>query len=78
MKVKILGAGCPKCKTLEARVREVSQRHNIACEIEKVTDIGKIMEHGIMMTPGLVVNEKVVSVGKIPGAGDLLKWLGVD
>lgn len=78
MVVKILGTGCAKCRTLEAKVREVVAQHHIACEIEKVTDLNDIMAYGIMMTPGLVVDGTVVSAGKIPGEADLLKWLSAN
>jgi len=75
MTVKILGTGCKKCLTLEAKVREVVQQNNIDASIEKVTDLNQIMSYGIMMTPGLVVNEKVKSYGIIPKDNQILTWL---
>jgi small redox-active disulfide protein 2 len=75
MKIKVLGTGCAKCKLLEQRVRELSQKHQISAEIEKVTQLDDIMSYGVMMTPGLVINEKLVSTGKVPGESDILKWL---
>jgi small redox-active disulfide protein 2 len=75
MTVKILGTGCPKCKTLEARVREVASQNSIDCVIEKVTDLSQIMGYGVMMTPALVVNDKVKSTGSIPGGGQIVQWL---
>jgi len=75
MTIKILGAGCKKCLTLESKVRELVQRNNIVAEVEKVTDLNTIMNYGIMMTPGLVINEKVVSVGIVPKEEQLLDWL---
>jgi small redox-active disulfide protein 2 len=75
MTVKILGTGCKKCKTLEAKVREVVQQNNIDAEVEKVTDLNAIMSYGIMMTPGLVVDEKVKSYGIIPKDDQILSWL---
>ncbi len=75
MKVKILGTGCNKCKTLEAKVREVVQQNNIDAEVEKVTDLSAIMSYGIMMTPGLVIDEKVKSFGTIPKDEQILSWL---
>lgn len=75
MTVKILGTGCPKCQTLEARVQEVASRHGLQCEIQKVTDLSQIMEYGVMMTPSLVVNEEVKSVGTIPPEEHILQWL---
>jgi small redox-active disulfide protein 2 len=75
MKVKILGTGCKKCQTLEAKVREVVQQNNINAEVEKVTDLTAIMSYGIMMTPGLVIDEKVKSYGTIPKDDQILSWL---
>ncbi|MGE5435624.1 MAG: thioredoxin family protein [Syntrophothermus sp.] len=73
--VKILGVGCPKCRNLEAKVRELLVNNNIEAEVTKVDDIVKIMGYGIMMTPGLVVNEKVKSSGIIPPDEQILNWL---
>ena len=75
MKIKILGAGCKKCLTLESKVRELVQRNNIVAEVEKVTDLNTIMNYGIMMTPGLVINEQVKSFGIIPKDDQILSWL---
>jgi len=75
MIVKILGTGCKKCKTLEAKVREVVHQNKINAEVEKVTDLTAIMSYGIMMTPGLVIDEKVKSYGTIPKDDQILSWL---
>ena len=75
MKVKILGTGCKKCQSLEAKVREVVQQNNINAEVEKVTDLSAIVSYGIMMTPGLVIDEKVKSYGTIPKDDQILSWL---
>ena len=75
MKVKILGTGCKKCQNLEAKVREVVQQNNIDAEVEKVTDLSAIVSYGIMMTPGLVIDEKVKSYGTIPKDEQILSWL---
>lgn len=75
MTIKILGTGCKKCLTLENKIRELVQQNNIDTSVEKVTDLNAIMNYGIMMTPGLVVNEKVVSSGIIPKDDQLLNWL---
>lgn len=74
--VKILGVGCPKCDALEARVRSVVQKHNLDVEVIKVTDIEEMVRSGIMMTPGLVVDDEVKSAGIIPKEEEVLKWLG--
>lgn len=75
MLVKILGTGCKKCNTLEEKVKEVAAKNNIDATFEKVSEIEEIMKFGIMMTPGLVVNEKVKSYGIIPKEDEILKWL---
>jgi len=73
--VKILGTGCKKCQNLENKVRELVSTNNIDAVVEKVTDINEMMNYGIMMTPGLVINEKVVSAGIIPKDDQIIKWL---
>lgn len=75
MVVKILGPGCSKCRTLEIRVRDIIEKNNIQAEVQKVEDINEMMSYGIMMTPGLVVDEKVVSFGIVPKEEQILKWL---
>ncbi|MCC6550457.1 MAG: TM0996/MTH895 family glutaredoxin-like protein [Ignavibacteriaceae bacterium] len=75
MSIKILGTGCKKCQTLEANVRALVEKHQIDAVVEKVTDINEMVNYGIMMTPGLVVNEKVVSYGVVPKESQLLTWL---
>jgi small redox-active disulfide protein 2 len=73
--VKILGTGCKKCQTLEKRVRELVTQNNIDAAVEKVTDIQEIISYGIMMTPGLVVDGKVVSYGIVPKDEQIISWL---
>jgi len=75
MEIKILGTGCPNCKGLERRVRNVLAELGIAADVEKVTDIKKIMEYGILGTPGLVIDGKVVSSGKIPRLEEIKAWI---
>ena len=66
MEIKILGTGCPKCKTLEKLTREVVEKNGIQATITKVEDITEIMKYHIMSTPALVVNEKVEIKGRVP------------
>ena len=66
MEIKILGTGCPKCKTLEKVARDVVEKEQIQASITKVEDIMAIMGYGIMSTPALVVNEKVEIKGRVP------------
>ncbi len=75
MKVQILGSGCAKCKTLEERVRQLVAKHQLPVEVEKVTDLQEMVKYGIMMTPGLVVDGVLKSVGSIPKDNQLLEWM---
>jgi len=75
MEIKILGTGCPKCKTLEKLTREVVEKNGIAANITKVEDIVEIMKYGIMTTPALVVNEKVEVKGRVPSADEIKQIL---
>jgi len=75
MIVKVLGTGCKKCQLLETKVKEVIAKNNIDATVEKVTEINDIVGYGIMMTPGLVVNEVVKSAGIIPKEEQILEWL---
>ncbi len=76
MNVKILGIGCARCNDLEQRVRDTLAELGIAAEVEHVKDIKVIASMGVLMTPGLMVDGKVVSQGKIPSRDELKRWLG--
>lgn len=65
MRIEILGAGCPKCKQLTANAEAAVKELSIQAEIAKITDIDKITGYGVMMTPALVVDGKLVSSGKV-------------
>jgi len=75
MNIKILGTGCPKCKTLEKLTREVVEQNGIEATITKVEDIVEIMKYGIMSTPALVVDEKVEIKGRVPSIDEIKKVL---
>lgn len=75
MDIKVLGTGCAKCKTLEQATRNAIQELNLDAAIEKVEDIQKIMEYGIMRTPGLVINGEVVLSGQVPKMTELKEIL---
>lgn len=64
--IKILGSGCANCKRLEATARKVVTVAGLAAEIEKVTDYAEISKWGLLATPGLVINDKLVAAGRIP------------
>jgi small redox-active disulfide protein 2 len=66
MTIKILGTGCTNCKTLERRAREAVESLKIDASVEKVEDIRTISTYGILRTPGLVIDEHVVSSGQVP------------
>jgi len=71
MEIKVLGPGCPNCKTLEKSVYIALEELNIEARVEKVDDIVKIMSYGIMRTPGLVIDGKVVMSGKLPSLHEI-------
>ncbi len=75
MNIKILGTGCQKCKTLEKATTEVVSENNFDAEITKVEDIVDIMNYGILATPGLVINEKVVISGRVPSKDEIKKHI---
>ncbi len=75
MEIKILGTGCSRCKTLEEVTRKVVKDNGIDARVTKVEDIMEIMKYNILTTPALVVNEKVVSKGRIPSPEEIKEFL---
>jgi len=75
LNIKVLGPGCTNCVTLEKLCNEAVAENGLEAEIEKVTDYKDIMSYGIMSTPGLVINGKVVLSGKLPTKSTLTHWL---
>lgn len=73
--VKILGMGCKKCNSLEEKVKEVAKKNNIEISVEKVSALDEISRYNVMMTPALVIDERVKSYGTIPSEENILKWL---
>ena len=75
MKIQILGTGCPKCKKLYENAATAIKESGIICEIEKIEKIEEITEFGVMMTPALVVDGDVKTVGKVPDIEAIKKYL---
>ncbi len=75
MEIKILGPGCPNCHKLDAMTHEAAAELDIDAHFEKVTDMTAIAQYAILHTPGLVINGKVVSSGRIPTKAEVKGWL---
>jgi len=75
LEIKVLGSGCPNCLKLENMCREIVAKKNWDAKIEKVTDLNEFGNYGVMMTPGLIVNGRLLSQGKIPVKSTLEHWL---
>jgi small redox-active disulfide protein 2 len=73
--VKVLGTGCANCKKLEAVARQAIAEAGASAEVVKVTDMKDILAYDLMATPGLVVNERLVSSGRIPTVAEIRQWL---
>ena len=74
-KLQILGMGCARCTNLASATEEAAKTLGIEYQIEKVTDLNKIMSFGVMMTPALVVDGKVKAAGRVPSVEDIKKML---
>ena len=75
MKIEILGTGCPKCKKLNELTEEAVKELGVSAEIIKVTDINKIINYGVMMTPALVIDDDVKVAGKVPSKQEITDWI---
>lgn len=75
MEIKVLGPGCPRCHEVEKRTINALAELGIAADVEKVSDIKRIMEFDILGTPGLVIDGKVVCFGKIPRLEEIKAWI---
>jgi len=75
MNIKVLGPGCARCHQLEELVRDVVGELTIDASIEEVKDMKKIMSYPILMTPGLVINEKLVCSGKVPSKAEVTQLI---
>jgi small redox-active disulfide protein 2 len=70
-RIQILGTGCPKCRKLTETAEAAAKELGLAYELEKITDIAKIMNFGVMMTPALAVNGVVKVAGKVPSMAEV-------
>ena len=75
-KIQILGTGCAKCEKLAANTKQAADNLGLDYELEKVTDLNKIMEFGVMTTPALAIDGKVLLTGKVPSPTDIEKLIG--
>ncbi|MBS4013821.1 MAG: thioredoxin family protein [Bacteroidetes bacterium] len=73
--IKVFGPGCPSCKKLESLCNEVITENNIQASIKKISDINEFANYGIFLSPGLVVNGKVLVQGKLPAKRTLENWI---
>jgi small redox-active disulfide protein 2 len=76
MEIKVLGTGCANCKTTLKLIEDVAAEKGVAVQLEKVEDIQAIMAYGVMATPGVVIDGKVVHAGGVPSRDKIAGWLG--
>jgi len=74
-KIKVLGMGCASCKTTAEIIQKAAQEKGVTIELEKVEELPEIMAYGVMSTPGVVVDGKLVHAGGIPSRKEIDKWL---
>lgn len=75
MKIEILGSGCPNCNKLEENTKKAVKESKKEVKIEKITDITKFIDYGIMQTPALVIDGKVKCSGRVANKEEIKKWL---
>lgn len=73
--IKVLGSGCKNCETTAKLISTAAEQAGVEIELEKVTDMAQIMSYGVMSTPGVVVDGKVVHAGGLPGPDQVRSWL---
>ncbi|MCB0277204.1 MAG: TM0996/MTH895 family glutaredoxin-like protein [Calditrichaeota bacterium] len=74
LNIQVVGPGCANCNKLEQLCREVVAENGLEAQVEKISDYRKIVELGILLTPALILNGKMVSSGKLPSRNTLLQW----
>jgi small redox-active disulfide protein 2 len=75
MEIRILGTGCPRCNELEKRTINALAELNVGADVQKVKDIKEISKYGVFATPGLVINNKVKSSGRLPSSDEIKTWI---
>jgi len=75
MEIEILGTGCPKCKKLHELAEEAVKELGVSAEIIKVTDINKIIDYKVLITPALAIDGDAMVVGRIPSKEEIIKWI---
>jgi len=75
VEIKVLGTGCKKCKATKEAIRQVIDEIGLDAEIEEVTEMSEIMKYNVLATPGVVIDGKVVSRGKVPEKKEIARWL---
>ena len=75
MEIKILGSGCSKCRTTEKNVKEALYESGLDVQVDKVTDVMEIVKYGVFITPGVIIDGEVKSVGKIPDTEEIKTWI---
>ena len=75
MDIKVLGTGCANCKATIALIEQIAQAKGVAVTLEKVEELRDIMGYGVMSTPGVVINGKVVHAGGVPSRDKIAQWL---
>ncbi len=72
--IKVLGSGCANCKTTYARIEKAAQDQGVVVEMEKIEDMAQIMAHGVMSTPAVIIDDKLVHAGGIPDKQKIDSW----
>ena len=75
LSIKVLGPGCANCEKVAATAKSAVVNMGVEAEITKVTDYGEIMSYNVLSTPGLVINEKLVSAGRVPNDAEVMTWV---
>ncbi len=75
LSIKVLGPGCANCEKVETAAKKAVAGMRVEAEIRKITDYSEIMSYNVLSTPGLVINEKLVSAGRIPTDAEVMTWI---